>query len=356
MGLFLKILGALFLGLILVAVFGVLYLRYRIRKAFRGLGDALQSMTAAAQPATVHLDRAGSIDWQFDDGIREAAEPMQRLGFHDAGQYTIDEIPGVNLWAFVNPTEAVYAVVYEHPMAGVAVDFVTQYEDGTGITYTTASHGAELDHRPGHDKVYLVEASTEDLYRKFLAGRPQGVRKAVSAQAFAAVFEEAYADDMAWRNARGGPTERELRAIAARSGIAMDEEEFAAAREMFTRQAIEGLEEPLRERFLEVTAIPAREWEELRDRLVFIHDRLSAEMLGEIAENWIGVLDEEDEDEASEGWKVEIEEGETARDAFARFNAGLEDGRRFVKVGEVDEPLEADAYRAPGGVDDADED
>ena len=117
--------------------------------------------------------------------VTPRAEPMAGLGFHDAGQYTIEEIPGVNLWAFVNPSEAAYGVVYEHPMAGVAVDFVTQYEDGTGITYTTAPQGDELDRRPGHDKVYLKEASTEELYRKFLKGRPQGARKPVSAQGFA---------------------------------------------------------------------------------------------------------------------------------------------------------------------------
>ena len=92
---------------------------------------------------------------------------------------------------------------------------------------------------------------------------------------------------MDWRNGRGGPTEREIRAIAAESGFEDDDALVEATREQMQEQALADLDETLRERFSRETSLSVAEWERVRDRLVIVHDRLTPEMLDETAAEWV---------------------------------------------------------------------
>ena len=115
-------------------------------------------------------------------------------------------------------------------------------------------------------------------------------------------------------------------------------------REVAVAQAMEGLEESLREHFTKETVMSAAEWERVRDRIVFVHDQLPRERIGEIVWEWAGEgLDEEDEDEVS----GRIPDGAAPRAAFEALNATLPSRWRFEKVGVVNQPVEADVYCAP---------
>jgi hypothetical protein len=341
---FLQVLGLIFLAAILLVLGGLLVLGLKVRRALRSLKETAGQFAAAfqPQPATIHLDGPKAIAWKKGAEVNALAGPLASLGYHDAGQFAVEEIDGLNLWAFVNPSESAYAVVYEHPTGLVWMDFVTRYQDGTKLTVTNTDQGAELDKQPGDRKVYAAGATTAELHRRHRAERSDRPKEPVSAAAFREVFERAYADEMAWRNSRGGPTEREIRAIAERSGMTVSDEEIEATREAMAWQAIVGLDEALRERFTDSANLPPREWERVRDRLVFIHDRLTPEMLADrIGECQAG--DPEDDSSVSED---DFSEDLPAREAFLRYNARLPSSRRFVKIGELDEPIATDVYRA----------
>ncbi len=287
MRLVLEILGLIFLVIVLTIVTVFLLVRWKIRRLMRQVGKSFEGMFGAFnQPATIHLEPSSSVEWENPEAVEDLARPLKNLGYHDAGRFEVEEVPGLCLWAFVNPSEAAYAVVYEHPAAGAWLDFVTRYQDGTGITYANTEHGSELDHMPGREKVYLPDLDTEPLHARFLDGRPDRPRKCVSATDFVAVFEQAYAEEMAWRNARGGPTDREILAIATRSGREMSDADLDELRINMARQAMEGLDESLRDRFLDKTTMRAGEWERIRDAILFVHDGLTPDMVAERVEEW----------------------------------------------------------------------
>jgi hypothetical protein len=340
---FLQILGLVLLAGILAVFGGLLLLGLKLRRAFREVKASLGQLSSSfgPQPATIHLEGPTSVEWAKGAEVRALADALPALGFHDAGQYSVEELPGLNVWPFVNPSESAYAVVYEHPAGPVWMDFVTRYEDGTSLTTTSTSEGADLDHRPGHEKDYGPGLSPAQLHQRHLSRRAAGPMAPASAGAFQGAFERAYAEEMAWRNGRGGPTEREIRAIAARQGRTMTDEEVEEARKVMAAQAMDGLDEALRERFTETADLPPREWERVRDSLVFVHDKLTAELLDERVRDWI----DEDDDGGS---LPTVPDGVPARVAFAKFNASLPRAKRFEKIGEVDRPVAADVYRAPG--------
>ena len=189
--------------------------------------------------------------------------------------------------AWVNPDQAAIAVVYEHPVAGAWMDFVSRYDDGTRITFTNTGQGGGLDHQPGHLIERRPGLDPRSLYQEFFEARPERPAIPVRADEFVAVFEKAYADEMDWRNGRGGPTEREIRAIAAESGFEDDDALVEATRERMQEQALDDLDATLRQRFSRETSLSVAEWERVRDRLVIVHDRLTPERLDETAAEWV---------------------------------------------------------------------
>ncbi len=338
MGLILQVLGALFLLMILAVVVFVLTVRARFRRLFRELKGQAQDAASAATPPRIHLQAADAIDWEDEEAIEALVEPLPGLGFEDAGLYEFREMTGFRLHAWVNPEQAVVAVVYEHPAAGAWMDFISRYDDGTRVTFTNTVQGGGLDHQPGHIIERRPGLDPRGLYREFLAARPARPAIPVRAGEFAAVFETAYADEMDWRNGRGGPTEREIRAIATESQFEADDALVEATRGQMQEQALADLEVTLRQRFSQETSLSVAEWERVRDRLVIVHDRLTPEMLDETAAEWV---------DADVLAPSAVAPGQSPRETFAAFNVRLPSGRRFVKLGEVKEPIEAEVYRAP---------
>lgn len=195
----------------------------------------------AGPPPRIHLTRVDRPEWRNEPAVMAQVKQLVRLGFEDAGTFLVDEMK-LAIRALARPSESIYAVVYDHhpDTAGSWLDLVTRYQDGGSATYTT-SGGPALDSRPGHDKVRAPGASPEALYRRLVAERPAGRATSPAApDAFQQVFEQAYAEEMKWRNDRGGATEREIRAVAAASGRKVSDLEVAATRKATESQAAQG--------------------------------------------------------------------------------------------------------------------
>jgi len=79
---------------------------------------------------------------------------------------------------------------------------ISLYEDGTSVTYTTARPTA-LKQRPGHPSVNLPGAAPERVLEKALGQRPRRPLKQATAALAANVFENAYADSIAYRKQSG---------------------------------------------------------------------------------------------------------------------------------------------------------
>jgi hypothetical protein len=341
MQLFWTILGLLcFLVLLIVA--GILLFVSRLR---RGLQELSEMGQAGGTPARLHLTPAVSLPWRDAATAEKLRGPLGELGFQPAGLYSGNEIPGLLLDTHAHVEQGAYAVVYEHPQAGVWVDLFSRYVDGTSITYTTTAHGRELDQRPGHGKVCAPELETEALWRRFLAERPQRPLASHTPEGFAAEFESSYAEAMDWRNARGY-TEEEVRRTLEAGGNQPSPEEVEQVRQQMNSQAREALDEVLREQFLGYTTIPAAEWEKVRERVVFVHDRIPAEDVEDLLDTWLEI----DWREHQKG--APRDPGMPPRSAFAALNHRLPAEHQFRKIGEMDRPLPVDVYAAPFGAED----
>lgn len=170
-------------------------------------------------PERLTLERGGTA-FQAEAAVNAQLKPLIAEGFRDAGSFLVKEMK-LSIKVLFHPTENVWAVGYDR-MKGVEpfVDLVMRYEDGTSITYNNSTYvaGNALDKHPGHDKVSDPGLDAASLYRRLLEERPQKPAVPTRPAEFKAAFEKAYADEMAWRKARGGATPDEIRRVAAASG------------------------------------------------------------------------------------------------------------------------------------------
>jgi hypothetical protein len=70
-----------------------------------------------AQPDRITLSRISSPAWQ-DASVGQVISSLRTAGFKEAGVYSVDKMPGVEVGILVKTEDCVAAHVYEHPKAG----------------------------------------------------------------------------------------------------------------------------------------------------------------------------------------------------------------------------------------------
>ena len=219
---FLAVVGALAILFILAVVAMVVWLRWKVGRMARQIVGTMENANGAAAKASsvppfrISLWPFSTSEWDEPGEVEEIAAPLREAQFTEVGTFLVR--PGsLRLAAFCHPRERAFAVVYEHPQAGRWVDLVSYYEDGSSITYTT-SPDTMMD-RPEKKPIHHLDGfGADELLRTFLRERPHKPLRPVSPQQFQENFERAYAEDMDWRIARGGPTEDEIRRSVERKG------------------------------------------------------------------------------------------------------------------------------------------
>ena len=165
-------------------------------------GKKIGAQALNKQPDSIHLERRDPSAWKNLAQVRQIVQPLCSRGFVDAGVHSIREMPGVLVQMLAHPGEGFYAAICEHPKAGIWFDLVSRFQDGTSITFSTSQPTA-LAPRPGHPSVNLHGMDPIAVLDKALAERPKGWRVAVSPDQAVSVFEQAYAESIAYRKQTG---------------------------------------------------------------------------------------------------------------------------------------------------------
>ncbi|MFO0909255.1 MAG: hypothetical protein U0794_13045 [Isosphaeraceae bacterium] len=336
MALLLQIFGAAFLLLILFLVVGLLVLRWKLRSFARELKHSLESFAEAAAasqtPSRLHLQRLATSAWMDEEEAGELSEQLRDLGFEHVGFYQTEEVAGLSLESWVQREARAWAVVYEHPQAGVWLDLVSQYDDGRRITFANTLQGEGVDQSPGHEVIRIANLDARELYARFIDERPVGPLTELHAEDFQRQFEKVYADEMDWRNSRGGATAEEIRRIA-ELGRVLRRGTLQAIEDQTREHAFQELDKAILERFLKESN-SASEWEDARDSAFVVHDGLDTASLIARVEDYLDTTGLDDHDGGS-------------RARFARFNAAKPSEERCRKLGSVEAPVAADIYAAP---------
>jgi hypothetical protein len=361
---FLIVVAAMFVGGILslfVLYFGIKFLiKYFLKK----IVNAIEKMSGAGVPPfRISLEKADDIKWKKPKAIKAISGALEGAGYQPIGDYRIDEMPFVNLKALMNSKTNSYAALTE-VQDKLLVDLACDFTDGDHVTVSTAPETG-LD-RPDFSRLIRLQEDLEKdpaaavkLHERLLQeqrGRPTIM---ATAAAFPNVFSKAHAKEMDWRIARGGLTPEEVRRSCEVTGAEIPNDEAVEVVCQQWRNAISDFcDEQLRDRFLKyVTKMSAAEWEDVRDRLYFVHehsDRESViEALADQLEATNGDADDgvsEDGESASYARIRPMFAGVPVREAFVTAQDLLPTGQRYRRVASIKTPYGADVYVEPEAV------
>ena len=375
MATFLQIVGAVVLGLIglfvLLILLGYFVLRRKMSQmgeSFTGLVEAAEVISQTVPPFRVTLEPANHREWVEKEKAEAICEELDARGCTRIGRFT-SVPPTVLLEAWHLPEQSLFVTVYEHPVGGLWIEAGCEYEDDTLFSYSNGPN-----HRMGNPPWTRCEFRTGtpvgELLDAVIAERPDKPMRPTSAESFPARFEAAWSRDMDWRIEQGGPSEEEIRS-SFESGLAQETDSEEAATQALSvasqmdmvqqirsvwRERINDLREvQLRESYIVASEVSALEWDRIRDRVIFIHDDLTAEDLAEHMEQYLyeGVGPDEDFDydddqyEEVRGSLAQQLESGSPRTVFAESVARQATSKRHEKLGATTDPVEADVWLAP---------
>lgn len=331
----LQVLGIVFVAIVVVAVLAI----YFIRKKLQAFAKQMELAAHASVPR-INLVRLNDAE----PDVRKAMEPMVKelggMGFAPAGMYSIEEMPGFTIAAMIKHDDNICAVAYHNPDLGTWVDLWGKYGEETSLTVSTAPAGGELDQMPGHKKIFLKGATVAEAWKKFVDGKA-GDFLEISPGQFKRIYEESYAEDMDWRQERGGATIEEIRRIADNMEGDFTDEEVELARRQIELQASQRLEEECIRQYLEVSGMSALKWQEMSEDVFAVHEKMSGTEVFELFFDMIHMNDEQMD-------RIEdmAKEGRSSLEMADQVMLIIPTGRLYEKLGEVDKPVSAYIFRA----------
>jgi hypothetical protein len=260
-----------------------------------------------------------------------------------------DAVPTMSrLLVLLQPDHRLYAVVRQQPTCGVALDLLAPLADESVWVYSTDPQRTLLDPPEFVTARSFPQLDAPALLARLLADLPARPRESVSRTAFPKFYEALWAREFAWRVERGGLTDEEIERTSS-GGEILDRSEML--RLQWDGAVREYYQDQLQDSLLATGRFTAQEWEKIRERVRFVHDKLSWEDVLALCDLSPALAaDGEDDDSEAERIAREAERIAAAfppKIAFPRINDLLLPASRFQKITTVDGPLAADVYLAP---------
>jgi hypothetical protein len=337
----LKIIGII---VVVVIIGGILLLRM-VMKFVKGAVDAMPT----CPPCRVSLEPEAEPQWLKPEVVQKYAAQFREQGFQDVGAFSVPELGGLQLLAFVHPGERLYGAVYEHKKLPHTFDIVCGYPDESGITGTNTKIGETLDPRPGQVTLRLDQADVATVFRAVLDKAGPAERNPVAVGDFVSHFKRAYVRGMNWRMKKGGSSREEIRRQAAAQGNEVTDEQVDAVYESLRSAYVTELRAGCLAQFLDEQQLKASEWEFIQNRVAAIPETLTVKEVIEVIQDYAS-LDNEQEHQLQQ---ITTSFGETAVDVVQRIVQQNIATLKLKVLGETQEPVRALVVQFPHAEDEA---
>ncbi|MCH9670650.1 MAG: hypothetical protein K0U93_04305 [Gammaproteobacteria bacterium] len=315
-------------------------------------------------PFRIELTPKPTPTWQQEAEVDTFSHVIETSGFQRIGDFAIPQMHDLMVRGFCDRKRAAFAIIYEHPQVGLVLDLVRIHKGCTATVTSAPDDG--LDH-PGNTArtqipfENLDEDGASATWAKMLPALDELCKDKTPIPAlpktFVAAFTSSYAAEMDWRIRRGGVTEDEVRRVALAGGQedpAPDAIEQVKAVWRSTIDKFVGSE--VIGQFLAAREISAVDWEQMRDRILVVHEYSETDALCDslaaLTDTPAPADDAEvsEPNEAASGLRAELGAAFTDAQVIDGFAAALEllpSTHRFEKIGSVQRPWRAEVYLKP---------
>lgn len=340
MGVVLVTIALTFVGLFVLLKFGIRWYFSRMLKHVQALGSAQQGVVARI---TMQLEKL-----QFSDPqVRRVMQEFKALGYASAGRYTIDEMPGVKIWAGTHSQNGSLALVLELADRYFSADVVRFYDNGAALGAGT-NPVFHAEHYPSHVQYrqFPRDTAMQDL-AQWLDARPlQSAVVAATPRNLRQLNARMYAEMMDFQLSQPMPGLEIWKRMALQDAAALGsalptltEPQWQAAYDAQRESQQTATEEALQDHVLRSGQVSAAQWQAMAHELVYVHALLGAE---EVAERAL----------RRSAWTADAPQVEALlrqnlahAELFEAIQGLLPEDERFVYLISINAPLDARVYR-----------
>jgi hypothetical protein len=276
--------------------------------------------------------------WRHGRQVHRIARELRQKGFEPLAAYRIPQLQDMLWWAFQHPKEGVVAAITDHPLMGCATEFVLSYRDGTSLTVSNNGMAGGLDEPPGHVKHYVGGAPLEALLALLQQHRQDKEVRRFDRESFPRHVQEVFAEEMKWRNDKGGTNPDEVRRNLAGSGQAVDADTARQVARQSNQSHFALVRQECLANYLDQAKVSVARYEDWRGRLLVVLPLDDREAIREVLEDFFSI-------EGELAARLASLPADGAAAAFrARFAELFPKGRL---LGGVEQPARADIYLLP---------
>lgn len=326
--LILKIIGVVALIVVAIVVVGVIWFWRAVVK---------EAATPPFPPCRVNLEPEEHPTWRNEGQIMKYAAEFRAAGFEQVGVFTIPEMGGLHLLAFVHAAERFYACIYDHQQVPPWFDIFAEFADQTELTGSNTQLGDTMDRRPGDIKVAMKDSSVKEVFNALREHPKAAERLAVARESFAETFKRQYARSMNWTMRKGGVSREEIRRQMQQDKQELTDEQFEEVCKEVRASYVQQLQQGCIAQYLDESKIPLVDWERMQHRAFAVPETLDSKELVELIDT-TGYLDEEQRHALS---KMEVTTGTDAIETIQKIITQNVGGLGLQRIAEISEPVRA---------------
>ncbi|WP_341501877.1 hypothetical protein [Gallaecimonas sp. GXIMD4217] len=340
----LQILGVIFL-VVLLAIGLFVWRVYRQIKRHGGSDLAVAMSVLPSQ--SLELEPANRDDWQEQERLAHTEGELKKIGARHLGYFCTESgLASIRISLWDIKDQAV-AALYEAQadIDGSHVSFIQEVAcriDAGSVCITSNPH-ASYDHRPKEHIIAFNESPSIIAFIKALKDELPAGKKPLKIDDARDFFISCYEDtaEWSWRKEQlaSDRTQQTLAAV----GVKVTDDLMAELIEIGENYAVQTNVNRARRLLAKQTTLSVEQWEKVRDRLVFINERMQSHHLLDALYELAGDLTENQE-QVLEGFERNSDELVDPISAFQMLVSALD--LKAKRVAKLDSPVKTECYLA----------
>jgi len=338
----LEILGWIFLVVICVGA----YFAWKIYRFVKNQNNSDISLAMSVLPSMeMELEPSNAQEWKEVERLEYIESELKKIGASHVGFFCVYNgyaIIRISMWNFKDQAVAIiYEVLSELDKENVSFIYEVSCKLDDGSVCVTSNQHAVYESRPKNHKIVFSESNSILDFLKGIKSELPKDKKVQRIRDSKSYFLECYEDisEWGWRpeQIRGDKTQQVLSSV----GVTVTEELMDELVEMGISYSVDVNINRARRVLAKHSKMSADQWEEIREKLVFINESMRLDHLVEAVYDIAGELTEAQE-QVLEGFQDNTDKLVNPINAFQMLLQTL--NLRVKKVTSMDDPIKTEVY------------
>lgn len=339
---FLQILGIIFL--IVICVIG--YFAWKFYRHVKTQGNSDIAIAISVLPSlNMELEPSNAGEWVESERLKYLESELKRIGADHVGYYCAYSgyaIIRISIWNFKNQAvAAIYEALSEQEKSDVAFIYEVACKLPEGSICITSNSNAAFDSRPkNHILTFNESKSIVEFIKAIKSEIPKG-QKLLNIDDPKEFFVECYEDTAEWSWRSEQITSEKTQQIFSSVGVSVTEELLDQLIDIGISYSVEVNTNRARRKLAKHSKMTVDQWEKIRDKLVFINDKMQIDHLIEAIYDLAGDLSETQE-QALEGFQSNTDELNDPIGAFQMLVQSL--NLKAKRITSMESPTKTEVY------------